>query len=663
MRFTLAAGLILREGMTTIELVRQLSEDEFQFENIETRRAKTLTRDQILDGVYRKKYSVVVGDLVKLGQADPKQEHKLLDITSLTARERRQLDRRYEYVKAISRARISRGRRAEIKQFVERLAAKNGEKPPSASSVMSWIRKYEISRANPLALVDRYRAVPRKKRLPEAVEAVLWEVLRKEYFTKAKLSAKHAYKQLQRAIDAKITRGEIAVNDPVPSYQTLTRRINDVDKYHRIASREGSKRAEMVCRTSFPDGYPSYPLERVEIDHTPLNWVIVCDRTGLPLGRPILSVMLDAYSGYVLGFYVSFYGAGLTSVCGLVKNALQPRDALLKEFGIQKPWLGNGIGDEWVIDNGLEFHSTGFKQMAQLLGVDLMYCKVRTPWLKPRVERFFAGLDFLTLTKGRVRKTQANAWRVDPYKDAAIIFSDFIYGLTKFIVEVYPFTPNWKKMATPFELFKEGLERCPAAVYPGSLDELKFVAGMSKTLTFSQGGVSLEGMPYGSYGFKDLARRMGTGFKVDVKWDPDDMGEICVQDPVTKQWIDAQCRWSEYARGLSYNQHKLIKAHARQHLNHPDQQMALHRAQMELHDHWLDSTRGRKRADSLKAARYAGYTSSRVLQPIEASDRVEVPSPNQEVIVPQKLHISSEIEAEKEEIPTFESFVMRGGSL
>lgn len=643
-----------------MELVRELSDGEYQFENVETRRAKILTRDQILDGVYRKKYSVVVGDLGKGGAEDQKQEHKLLDMSSLTTRERRLLDRRYDYVKAVIRARISRGRRSEIKQFVEKLAAKNGEKPPSASAVMSWIRKYETSLENPLALVDRYRAVPRKKRLPEAVEAALWEVLRKEYFTKAKHSAKHAFEQLKGVIDTKIKLGEIAVNDPVPSYQTVARRINDVDKYHRIASREGSKRAAMVCRTSFPDGYPSYPLERVEIDHTPLNWVIVCDRTGLPLGRPVLSVMLDAYSGYVLGFYVSFYGAGLTSVCGLVKNALKPRDGLLKELGIEKPWLGNGVGDEWVIDNGLEFHSTGFKQMAQLLGVDLMYCKVRTPWLKPRVERFFSGLNFLTLTKGRVRKSQANAWRVDPYKDAAIIFSDFIFGLTKFIVEVYPFTPNWRKMATPFELFQEGLERCPPAVYPGSLDHLKFVAGLSKTLTFSQGGVSLEGLPYGSYGFKDLANRMGTGFKVNVKWDPDDMGEIYIQDPASKQWIDAQCRWSDYAQGLSYNQHKLIKAHAREHLKHPDQQMALHRAQAELHDHWLDCTRGRKRADSLKAARYAGYTSSRVLQPVVTPHRAE--TTGQIAIEPEHLHVSTDIEAEKEEIPTFESFVMAGGA-
>ncbi len=582
-----------------------------------------------------------------------------MDMSSLSERERKLLDKRYEHVRAVLRAGLSRGQRQEIKELISKMAEKRGDKPPSESSVMSWLRKYEKSGRNPLALVDRYRIVPRTKRLSQAMESLLWKVLRKEYFTRDEHSARHAYGQLQRAIDAQIKEGAIAVNDPTPSYQTLTRRIKDVDLYHRIATREGSKRAAMVCRTAFPDGYPSYPLERVEIDHTPLNWVIVCDRTGLPLGRPVLSVMVDAYSSYVLGFYVSFYGAGLTSVCGLVKNALTPKEGLLKELGIEKPWLSHGIGDEWVIDNGLEFHSNGFKQMAQVLGVDLMYCKVRTPWLKPRVERFFSGLNFLTLTKGRVRQTQANVLRIDPYKDAAIIFSDFIHGLTKYFVEVHPFTPNWRKMATPFDLFQEGLQRCPPAIYPGSLDELRFTAGMSKSLTFSQGGISLEGLPYGSYGFKGLADRSGTGYKVNVKWDPDDMSEIFVQDPQTNDWIAAQCRWSEYANGISYNQHRLIRAHARKELQKSDTQAALLKAQGELHDHWLDCTRGRKRADSLKAARYAGLTSSRVLEPKPLVNR-DTPHAVKSFEA-QQLQIDSDVAPDEEEIPLFESFVMAGG--
>src|SRR5256885_2928167 len=51
--------------------------------------------------------------------------------------------------------------------------------------------------------------------------------------------------------------------------------------------------------------------------------------------------------------------------------------------------------------------------MAMSLGVDLMFCRVRTPWLKPHVERFFSTLNTLTLTKGRVTKSVGSILRID----------------------------------------------------------------------------------------------------------------------------------------------------------------------------------------------------------------------------------------------------------
>ena len=66
-----------------------------------------------------------------------------------------------------------------------------------------------------------------------------------------------------------------------------------------------------------------------------------------------MTVMIDAYSGYILGFYISFYGPGLTSVCGVVRNALLPKAPLLHGLDLQSDWLSMGLGDEWVIDNVL----------------------------------------------------------------------------------------------------------------------------------------------------------------------------------------------------------------------------------------------------------------------------------------------------------------------
>ncbi len=67
-----------------------------------------------------------------------------------------------------------------------------------------------------------------------------------------------------------------------------------------------------------------------------------------------------------------------------------------------------------------------------------------------------------------------------------------------FVVDVYPHQPNWRKMATPFTLFQEGIERVPPARYPGTLDQLRLAAGMSRMLTVNQGGIEFTGLPYGS---------------------------------------------------------------------------------------------------------------------------------------------------------------------
>ena len=644
--------------MKTIELTRQISEDEFQFEDVLTRRARVLRLNEILDGIYSNKFEIVVAAMEAGQPARNQSAGLILDISSLNESERGDLDLRYRYVKGIERARISRGRRSEIEIEVKKIAARSGDEPPSTSSVMKWMRDYQKNGCNAMALVSRYRIAQRKKRLDAGLEQLIWESLRQHYFTQSRNTAKHAFERFEREVLKQIRAGVLPVNTPNVSYTSFTRRIKDVDLYHRVATREGTRRAEMVCRTAFPDGVASYPLERVEIDHTPLNWVVTCDRTGLPLGRPILSVMIDAFSGYILGFYVSFYGAGVTSVSGVVRSAMRLKIDVMESYGLSKPWLSHGLGDEWVVDNGLEFHSRVFNHMAMALGVDVMYCKVRTPWLKPHVERFFRSLDFLTLTKGRVRKVVANELRVDPYKDSTIIFSDLMHGLFKYVVEIHPFEPNWRKMARPFDLFQEGLERCPAATYPGSMDDLLLATGMTQSITLNQGGVELTGLPYGSYGFKEVTRRNGSKNKVEVKWDPDDMSRICVQDPDKGNWIYAYCRWPEYANGLSWNQHKLIRNYARKELKSADSVEHLMRAKAELHDHWMDSTRGYKRADALKAGRYADFTSSRVLTPQPPSQHCAQraygePAQSAAAIVSFKDPIP-----EPAEIPDFESFAM-----
>ncbi len=575
---------------------------------------------ELMKRIWTKRYEVLHGgtpigidgpntaSAVKSVMAD-----KSVDLTSIPPEWVVQIERRLKYIKGLQAAHVTRGQRKRVAAAVATTAQRLSDpKPPSPSAVMEWARKYQTSDCNPMALLDLNQVARRPRRLPLLVEETISSTLRAEYFTKKRHTLRHAHDCVRLALRKLVKSGAIEERHTDVSYTTLQRRVADTDRYRRISLREGEGRARMACRTSMDGGVADYPLQRVELDHTILNWVVVCDRTGLPLGRPVLTVAIDAHSGYIVGFYLSFYGPGVTSVTGVLKNSFLPKDDLIRGFDLKNPWLSHGLADEWVLDNGMEFHSKIFKAICWELKIDMTYCRVRTPWLKPHVERFFADLNWLTLARGRVDKVVANVVRMDPYKDACITFSDLVRGLTQFIVDVHPFQINERKIARPFDLFMEGMERCPPANFPVDPEKLRLISGMSKQLTIDQGGTNLVGLPYGGAELKPLRDRYGKSFKTECRWDPDDMSKLFVRDPDERTvWLESPCRWTSYASDLSWNQHRLIRSFNRKALKAKDAEEYLLQARMRLHEMWLDVTRPKRRKESLMAGRASGETSTR----------------------------------------------------
>jgi putative transposase len=165
--------------------------------------------------------------------------------------------------------------------------------------------------------------------------------------------------------------------------------------------------------------------------------------------------------------------------------------------------------------------------------------------------------------------------------------------------------------------------------------------------------VELHGLPYGGVELLPLRKRYGTTFKTLIKWDPDNMSEIYIQDPVHKSWINSPCRWEEYAEGLSWNQHLVIRKYAREKLKSTGAYEYLQSARLELHDHWLNATSHKTSADSALAARYSGVTSARVMSPQQDA----IPS----VIAAQNLMSHEDVamtNSAPRAIPLFEAFEM-----
>lgn len=651
MKFSLHAGLVLRHGQRTLEIVRQLGDDDYQIEDCLTRRPSTIDRLTLLKRIWSKTYEIVLPAGSEAAATKMPPEGVRIDIGSLKKEVRVGIDRRKQYVDALQKGHVTRGQRARVAVIIAKVGKRiNDPKPPSASTVMTWARDYQTTGHNPFALRNGNACRIRKRQIAPVMDGLVSKMIRTVYLTGDRHSLTHTLDCIKREAKRLVADKKLEAASAKISLATLSRRVQEIDYYRRISAREGVARARYLCRTVMDGGGASYPLQRVEIDHTPLNWVVVCDRTGLPLGRPLLTVAIDAFSGYVLGLYLSFYGPGLSSVSGVIRNSVMPKGDFVRGIKLDHRWLGDGVADEFLLDNGMEFHARAFQLMGWELGSDITYCRVRTPWLKPHVERFFGTLNFLTLARGRIRKQVANVMNLDPRKDAAIRFTDLVTGLIMFAVDVHPFEINERKLARPFDLMQEGLLDCPPAAYPGDLDALRLASALSKTLTVGPGGVELHGLPFGGYELLAMHKQCGSNFKTLVKWDPDDLRSLWIQHPIDLSWVESPCRWAQYATGLSWNQHLVIRKFARAELKLSGAYEHLEAARLRLHDHWVEATSHKTTADGLLAARFSGATSARVMAP---PAKPVVPA------TPTILLSDAEVALEKPRaVPSFDAFEM-----
>jgi putative transposase len=132
---------------------------------------------------------------------------------------------------------------------------------------------------------------------------------------------------------------------------------------------------------------------------------------------------------------------------------------------------------------------------------------------------------------------------------------------------------------------------------------LDLVAAMSKQLTVAQGGVELLGLSYAGYDLKELLRSAGGKFKTLVKWNPDDLAYLHVQHARTQEWFTLYCTRPDYANGLSWNTHRLLRKFKRDDLGQSGSIDQLLLAKQDLHEMWMNPLAKKNKNLDLSSAR------------------------------------------------------------
>jgi putative transposase len=442
----------------------------------------------------------------------------------------------------------------------------NDSHPPSAISVYRWARKVSRADGDNRALIDRFDRRGGGSRLPLPSLNLLQQSIDSIYMARERSSVTDLYADLRYRVDRENEFRSENEKVPMPSLATVYRAIRSLDAFDVTVARRGKRIANITFRTSGLGVHVEQILERVEIDHSPLDLFVIDERTNLPLGRPTVTIALDRYSRMPVGMHVGFQGPSVHAVLRCLRHAIVPKADLRNRYpDLQHDWPCHGKIRELVCDNGLEFHSDELKRVALELGMIVTFCPKRQPWFKGAVERFLKTLNFQFAHA--LPGTSFARWfhreDYDSQEQALITYDQLSHVLTRWIVDVYAHSLHRGIKTTPHEKWVTGATRFPP-VLPSSIEDIDITIGETHTRTLSHQGIELDNLRYNDPALLQIRSKYGPRAKVDVISYFDDVSRIAIIDPDTKIPVIVSALDQEYASGLTREQHRLLCARARE---------------------------------------------------------------------------------------------------
>jgi putative transposase len=466
----------------------------------------------------------------------------------------------------------------------------------SAASIYRWISDYENSSNDLRALIPSVheRGGKHTTRLREETDTLVEMVIQDKYKAHEKVTIDDIRYELAVRIaeENRVRPSQDQLN--MPSRATLARRIaasSACQDYKNQRKQSSIRQTEIQCGQT---PYPGLPLERVEIDHTRSDLVVIDDRDNLPLGRLTFTYCLDTATRYPLGYYLGFEPPSYLTVMECLHHAIQPKGDVRKLYGVEHEWLAYGIPSTLVIDNGKEFIGRDLEDACLLLGVVLQYTPARTPQFKAGVERMFGSLNtmFFHTLPGTTFSNPAERGSYNSAGQACVYLSDVDKMINIFLLDFYAERFHHGLNSIPARRWEEKIQHGFAPALPPSAEELSILLGRTTTRVIHHYGVEFASLRYNCDDLILLRTRL-KGQAAKIKYHPADLSCLYVYDTFERQYIRVPALADEYTHSLSLWKHRVIRQVALEEQDRVDL-VALGKAKRKIQQ-IVDADRQRKR--------------------------------------------------------------------
>jgi putative transposase len=559
----LEAGLKFTMGGEEWDLTRKVTDTIWQITYLRTQRV-----DELAESAFLHKYANGEITLHGLpGQDLIESSERAADESLAHADERERevaLERRY-YLQKLRDARLPAHTQTSmmpvIRAVYERLSNPWIPRMPDWTTVLRWKERYEKSGEDIGALMPRHKNKGRRPvPIPDDLERILISRVKTRYLTDRRPSKHAVLEEVNADVKAVNKTRPSSAQLPEATHQMLVRVIERTSAYDRCVARHGRAVAHSRYRSVLYKYDAARPLERVEMDHAKLNLFVIDERTGLPRGRPWLTACIDKATRCILGVHITFDQPGHMSVARCLQHAVLPKGDIKHELGLHNHWNCYGAPEVLCVDNGQEFHGRALEATAFHLGIDIDFMPRRTPWMKGCIERWFRSLDenLTDGAPGRTFSTIFDRGDYDPQRDAVVTMATLNYVVIRWIVDVYHQEIHSGLGKTPAAKWQE-LEPTIRRRLPVSAADLAPHLGKVDTRRLDHRGVTRDYLWYNSPELAEMRHRHGDTLKVQLRYDPDDLGSVVVFDPETEHPVEVPAIRLDYAKGLTEWQHRKIR--------------------------------------------------------------------------------------------------------
>lgn len=426
---------------------------------------------------------------------------------------------------------------------------------PSRDAVEKRASEVSVNAATLYRWMSRYRAldavsalIPFKRgwktgnyRISEKAEAVIQEVIDDFYLTLERPNATKAVREVStRCRDRGIER---------PSPTAIRARIARIPEYIRLKKRGQADRAKSKFQP-VPGKFPGaeYPLAVVQIDHTPVDVMVVDELHRKPIGRPWITVAIDVYSRMTVGYYLSFDAPSVTSVAMCLSHAMLPKEEWLLLHKVEGTWPVWGRPATVHVDNGPDFRSDDLRKSCSEYGIDLAFRPVKVPRYGGHIERLQGTLlRELHDLPGTTFSSFKDRGDYDPEKHAVMTKDELERQLLKLICNEYHRRKHMGVGMPPLRKWEQGIfggagemgVGMPARPADRLTVVLDFLPSFERTV--QPDGVTLDSLRYYAEALRpwigQADPQTGKARKFIFRRDPRDVTTLWFFDPDLKQYF------------------------------------------------------------------------------------------------------------------------------